>query len=823
MIGRICIALLGLLVYSAVARNIIAAPRIYQEKLTPHWSEDGNTFWYRNDLPEGKRETIWIDARSGVRRLAFDSKRLAQALTNGGAGNVDAERLSIDELRSGSEDTFLFRFKKSWWRCDLNSYEVAKLEKAPPSSNDKAVPWKSQRNQGKSTIQLKNNSKANVQIVWLDFEGRRQHYAILKPGETRDQNTYVGHSWLAINDDEEIVAAFSATSPLCVAEIDDRNQFKMQPRPRTFFRSQRGDKSPNGRWRVMKRDHNLVLRSLDDGAEQPLSHDGEETNSFQQWEWSPDSKTLVAFRVQPGDDLETRLIESSPKEGGRAKLHTRRYALPGDKFPIYELYLFDVASGKSIRPEVETLDLFRPVVRWLPDGRHFIFEKHDRGHQRFRILKVDSHTGAANTVLDESTDTFLWTYSSRFGPLARYLEQSNEIIYASEKSGYRHLYLLNTDQKNKLLPITTGDWVVRGIDRIDEQRRQIWFQASGVYDNQDPYFIHYGRVNFDGSELVFFTRENGDHSVQFSPDRRFAVDTWSRVDQPPKHELRRTANGELICELEQADISELIADGWRSPEIFTAKGRDGKTDIWGNIYKPQNFDHAKSYPIIEAIYAGPHNSFVPKRFSSRLPYTSLTSKGFVVVKIDGMGTANRSKAFHDVCWQNLKDAGLPDRIAWIKAAAKTRPWMDLDRVGIYGGSAGGQNSTGALLFHGDFYKVAVSSCGCHDNRMDKAGWNEQWMGYPVGPHYAASSNIEHADRLRGKLMLIVGELDNNVPPESTMRLAAALIKAEKEFELVVIPGVGHGDGGKYGARKRTDFLIKHLQGKDPPDWNAKQR
>jgi dipeptidyl aminopeptidase/acylaminoacyl peptidase len=227
--------------------------------------------------------------------------------------------------------------------------------------------------------------------------------------------------------------------------------------------------------------------------------------------------------------------------------------------------------------------------------------------------------------------------------------------------------------------------------------------------------------------------------------------------------------------------------------------------------------------VIEQIYAGPQGSFVPKTFSPIRRFASLTELGFIVVQIDGMGTANRSKAFHDVCWKNLKDAGLPDRILWHQAAAKKYPYYDIRRVGIYGGSAGGQNSTAAVLFHPEFYKVAVSSCGCHDNRMDKASWNEQWMGYPVGPQYSACSNIDNAHRLRGKLLLIVGELDTNVPPESTLRLADALIKAGKDFELVVVPGAGHGSGGAYGERRRRDFFVRHLHGVEPPDWNAQTR
>ncbi|MFP6762400.1 MAG: S9 family peptidase, partial [Planctomycetaceae bacterium] len=304
-----------------------------------------------------------------------------------------------------------------------------------------------------------------------------------------------------------------------------------------------------------------------------------------------------------------------------------------------------------------------------------------------------------------------------------------------------------------------------------------------------------------------------------SPDGNYLIDSCSRVDSAPVTALRRASDGKLMCELEKADVSELLQSGWNFPEVFSARGRDGKTDIWGVICRPRNFDPNKKYPIIEDIYAGPHDSFVPKSFSPASRYRAYTELGFIVVKIDGMGTANRSKAFHDVCWHNLKDAGFPDRIAWMKAAARQHPEMDITRVGIYGTSAGGQSSTGALLFYPDFYKVAVSACGCHDNRMDKASWNEQWMGYPVGPHYAASSNIDNAHRLRGRLLLIVGEVDTNVPPESTHRLADALIRAGKDFDYLLMPNVGHSSGGSYGQRRREDFFVKHLQGREPPDRN----
>jgi len=285
------------------------------------------------------------------------------------------------------------------------------------------------------------------------------------------------------------------------------------------------------------------------------------------------------------------------------------------------------------------------------------------------------------------------------------------------------------------------------------------------------------------------------------------------------HELRSSADGKLISVIEKADITGLLKNGVKLPERFVAKARDGKTDIWGIIIRPTNFDPKKKYPVIENIYAGPHDSFVPKRFYPILNMQRLAELGFIVVQIDGMGTNNRGKAFHDVCWKNIADAGFPDRILWMKAMAAKYKQADIERVGVYGTSAGGQNSTAALLFHPEFYKVAVSSCGCHDNRIDKQWWNEQWMGYPVGPHYDEQSNITNAAKLKGHLFLFVGEQDRNVPPESTIRLVDALMKAKKEFDFMIFPGFDHTDGGPYGERKRRDYFVRWLLGVNPPEWN----
>ena len=583
-------------------------------------------------------------------------------------------------------------------------------------------------------------------------------------------------------------------------------------------------RSPDGKWTAFIKDHDVHVRSADGSGSDPirLSSDGNEGLAYGWLSWSPDSTTLAAYRIEPGDHKEVYLIQSSPPGGGRARFRARPYPLPGDKFTAYELNLFHIADKKQTKPRVDRIDYDEPHLRWTKDGSRFTYEKIDRGHQRFRVIEVDAQTGQARNLIDEQTSTFIWTaHAENLGlrPV-NYLRQTEEIIHASERDGWRHLYLIDARKGEIKNPITRGEFVVRGVDLIDEDRRQVWFHAGGKSPDQDPYFLHYYRVNFDGTGLVALTSGNGSHSVQFSPDRAYLIDTFSRVDLPPVHELHRCSDGGLVCKLEEADISALKARGWEPPEVFVAKGRDGKTDIWGVIARPKNCDPSKHYPVIESIYAGPQDSYVPKTFSPFNRYAMLTDLGFIVVQIDGMGTANRSKAFHDVCWHNLKDAGFPDRILWHKAAAAKYPCYDLTHLGIYGVSAGGQNAAGGVLFYPDFYKAAVAACGCHDNRMDKASWNEQWMGYPVGPWYAESSNIDNAHRLSGKLMLIVGEMDTNVPPESTLRLVDALIKAGKDFDLVDVPNADHGMGGAYGQRRLQDFFVRHLLHTEPPDRNA---
>lgn len=578
--------------------------------------------------------------------------------------------------------------------------------------------------------------------------------------------------------------------------------------------------SPDGRWIAFVKENNAWLRDAKSGAEKPLGAQGTaERPISEMMRWSPDSQTLVAFTVNRVPVKPVYMVESSPKNGDtRGELHHHEYEQPGDDLSQFDMWIFRPETGAAVKAQIDTIDFWDGTdIRWRGDGgAQFYFERTDRGHQRFRLFEIDAQTGAAKTVIDERTQTFInsnngYTYYPKGAP---------EVIYASEQDGWRHLYLYDSQTGARKNPITRGEWVVRSVERVDDDTRRIWFTASGKNQGEDPYFLHHYRVNFDGSNLVALTEGNGTHEVQYSPDRKYLIDSYSRVDLPPRHTLRRVSDGALVVALEQADASELTAAGWRTPEPFAAKGRDGRTDIWGIVVRPFHFDPAKKYPVIESIYAGPQDSFVQKSFSARNGMQTLANQGFIVVMCDGMGTRNRSKAFHDVCWRNIKDAGFPDRIAWIKAVAAKYPYCDTDRVGIYGTSAGGQNSTGALLFHPEFYHVGVSSCGCHDNRIDKRWWNEQWMGYPVGPWYKESSNIENAGRLRGKLLLMVGELDSNVPPESTLRLTDALMREDKDFDLLVLTGMDHTGGGDYGERRRRDYFVRHLLGVEPPDRNA---
>jgi dipeptidyl aminopeptidase/acylaminoacyl peptidase len=589
--------------------------------------------------------------------------------------------------------------------------------------------------------------------------------------------------------------------------------------------------SPDEKHEAFIQNYNLYVRAAGAPVDEAvaLSWDGSEGDAytFSSIRWSPYSTKIAAYRRRPGYNRQVTYVQSSPSDQLQPKTSSRYYQKPGDVVDFDQPMLFDVVTRSQVVVDTALFpNSYRNgTIEWRENSRAFTFEYNQRGHQVYRVIEVDAATGAARVVIDETTDTFI-DYRrvaaglSNSGRTYRYdVADGREIIWLSERDGWSHLYLYDGQTGRVKNQITSGTWAVHWVEHVDEAARQVWFSANGVDADQDPYFLHYYRINFDGTGLTRFTRANATHSVTWSEDRQFYVDLYERVDMPPVAELRRASDQSLVMELEKGDMSDLLATGWKPPEVFTAKGRDGATDIWGVIIRPTNFDPSRKYPVIENIYAGPQGSFVPKTFSTQTGMQTLAELGFIVVQIDGMGTANRSKAFHAVAHQNLGDAGFPDRILWHQAVAAKYAYYDVSRVGIYGTSAGGQNSTGAVLFHPEFYKAAASAAGCHDNRMDKIWWNEQWMGWPLGPHYAASSNVDNAHRLQGDLLLIVGEMDTNVDPASTMQVVNALIEANKNFELLVIPNANHTSGGAYGDHKRFDFFVRTLQGRLPPTWN----
>ena len=790
-----------------------------------NWIDDADRLWYTRSV-RGGTEFVLVDAAAGTRKPAFDHEKLAAAINAASGGHYTGLALPFAPAPGGRgaaaggrgpgipapgaltfldhESAIRFGAAGFLWRCTLTDYVCTKGEAMPAAAGGRGGRGGAPEDEG---LLAAPEMTGGDPVDGLEYEPPPQQ----GPGAAGVFGrgaSGCGPRVAAQGEGRGGRGASSAEPPVCA--------------------------SFDGKWEALIENFNVFLRPAGSSEPaKPLSFDGSEGNYYtlRSVAWSPDSRKIAAYHTRPGYDRQVHYIESSPADQIQPKHTSILYRKPGDALDIAYPALFDVATKKEIEIDnalfPNAYSLSPPV--WWKDSRGFTFEYNQRGHQVYRVIEVDAHTGKARAPITEESPTFidyrpLTANASDTGKKVRYdIQDGKEIIWASERDGWEHLYLYDGGVppgpgkvKNQ---ITKGDWVVRYVDRVDEAERQVWFLASGMNRGEDPYFTHYYRINFDGTGLTRFTDADGNHTVTFSHDREYYVDAWSRVDLPPVAQLRRTEDRKVIMDLEKGDASALLAAGFRYPEVFVAKGRDGKTDIWGAIVRPTNFDAAKKYPVIEQIYAGPQGSFVPKTFSAIPATQALAELGFIVVQIDGMGTNNRSRAFHDVAWKDLGDAGFPDRTLWHKAVAAKYPYYDLSRVGIYGTSAGGQNALGGALFHPEFYKVVVTNSGCHDNRMDKIWWNEQWMGWPVGPQYAASSNVDNAYRLQGKALIIIGEMDNNVDPASSLQVVNALVKANKHFDMLYIPGQNHGVGVLATQHYLQDYFVHNLLGVEPPDWN----
>lgn len=661
------------------------------------------------------------------------------------------------------------------------------------------------------------------------YSSRNYFYTNANPRWQQDSDTF----WYVRNtpDGDVLVTVDAATRTetverdKAVLEAKLKEERDKLPRPSTRHWMEVDDEkgsapvpSPDGKWLAFIKNDNVFVRSTDGKEERQLSTLGTAGNYYSSYiQWSPDGKYLATCRIRPAEKRYVYYVESSPTDQLQPKLHKQEYAKPGDELRFKVPCIFSLDGTQRLIPDTRLFsnqfDLYGPS--WREDSKGITFEYNERGHKVYRILEMSAADGSVRPLVEETNDKYIF-YNRLFRHI---LQGGTQLIWSSERDNYNHLYLINTKDGSVAKQITCGQWYVRQVIKVDEDTKQIYFSASGVNKDEDPYLIHYYRIGFDGKNMTCLTPGEGHHKAWFSSSMKYLVDQYSMVNKAPVTVLRSAADGTILMTLDKADISRLEAEGWTAPEPFVAPGRDGKTPMYGIIQRPTNFDPTKKYPVIEYIYQGPGDQYVPKSFQAYNWWTtSLAELGFIVVMIDGMGTSFRSRSFENVCYKNLRDAAIPDHIAWIRAAAAKYPYMDIDRVGIYGMSAGGQESLSALLHFPDFYKCAYSACGCHDNRMDKIWWNEQWMGYPVDEHYKESSNVENAHLLKRPLMLVVGEMDDNVDPASTMQVAAALIKANKDFELVVIPGARHTMGEAYGEHKRYDFFVKHLLGVNPPQW-----
>jgi dipeptidyl aminopeptidase/acylaminoacyl peptidase len=654
-----------------------------------------------------------------------------------------------------------------------------------------------------SQVTFVNRQPRTVRLFWVDARGRSRPYGQVEPGSELQLSTFAGHVWLADFAADDLAGVFVANGAPGRAVLDDTaRQVAMQAADERPIAPPRAE--------VSVRDHQVVARWSD--GERVLTTDGTTADPYHAPEhWSPDGNKVLGFQVESGETRRIHLIESAPRDRLQPKLHTLDYRKPGDRIERPRPRLFDLAGRRQVpiddAPFADAWSIDH--VRWSADSATVYCLYNRRGHQLLQLLAIDAATGAVRVVIEERSATFV-DYSQK--TFLHWLADGRRCLWASERDGWNHLYLVEL-ATGAAQQLTRGPWLVREVERVDERRGEVWLRAFGFHADQDPYHAHLVRVGLDGGPPVAITAADGSHEWTFSPDRQLVVVRWSRVDQPWVTELRAATDGRLLRELGRDDASAALAAGLPPPQRFVAPGRDGTTPIHGVLTLPSTFRADRRYPVIEDIYAGPQDHFVPKRWDVDRRQHELAELGFVVVQIDGMGTNWRHKAFHDVCWRNLKDSGFPDRILWLREAAKTRPWLDLDRVGVFGGSAGGQSALAALLHHGDFYDVAVADCGCHDNRMDKIWWNEAWMGWPIGPWYADNANATHAAKLRGALLLTVGELDRNVDPASTMQVVKALIAADRDFDLLVGPGGGHGIGeSPYFDRRRKQFFRRHLLG-----------
>jgi dipeptidyl aminopeptidase/acylaminoacyl peptidase len=737
------------------------APLVTRAGVRPTWLPD-DRFWYRVTTAQG-HEFVLVDPTRGVREPAFDHARLAASLSTAAGGKYNGADLPFTEIELPADgQSVSFRVDGKTWKCDRAGNQCA-ADDRPEAAGRGAAGGRSEQG-GRGGRGGRGGAAAGVL-------------------------------------------------------------------------------SPDGRSAAFIRNYNLWVRDVASGKETQLTTDGVKDYGYATdnagWTnseraillWSPDSRKIATYQQDQRKVGDMYLVSTTV---GHPTLRAWKYPLPGDEVvTMIERVVIDVGNARVIRlqmpPDQHRSSLCDDItcrggewsdVQWSPDATHLAFVSTSRDHKREQLRVADAATGAVREVFEESVPTYFESGNGRID--WTYLAASDEFIWFSEKSNWGHLYLHDLTTGKLKNPITSGDWNVTQIVKIDEKNRAIYFLGVGR-EKGDPYFIHFYRVGFDGGNLALLTPEDANHEVQLSPSGRFFIDTFSTPGTPPVSVIRDDT-GKLRSTLERADISKLIAAGWKPPVPIKVKARDGVTDIYGLMFQPTNLDASGKYPIVNHIYPGPQTGSVGSRsFAAvRGDTQALAELGFVVVEIDGMGTPWRSKKFHDAYFGDLGDNTLPDQVAGMKELAQRYPYIDLDRAGIYGHSGGGYAAADAMFRYPDFFKVGISEAGNHDNREYEDDWAEKWQGLlekkPDGStNYDNQANQLVAKYLKGHLLLAHGTMDNNVPPYNTLLLVDELIKANKDFDLLLLPNRSHGFGNEsYMVRRRWDYFVRYLLGAEPP-------
>lgn len=753
--------------YDRAARFLAenAERQVLNATVTPHWIQGGDRFWYRRQTAPDRAVFVIVDpVKGGARTPAFDHAAIAAGLAKALGRSVDADRLPFKSFRYGDKNAIEAVIDGKLWNCSGAPVACTSAAPPPPTQTEIASP------DGKWLAFIKDEN------IWIRPATGGEGFALTNDGEA-------DHGW--------------GTQPGVNYMATGMRQAGVAYPPDIL--------------------------------------------------WSPNSSHIVTQRT---DDRKTRqmgLLQSAPSDGSvRPKLHSWRMPQPGDPdIPVSEAWIFDIATRKGVRIDVPPIPfgIVSPIegkeIWWAKDGRSISLLTRNRYVKTMTLYRVDPATGSARTLVSEDARTFIEAAGTAMRPMVETL-QNGEVLWYSERDGHGRLYLYDTGGQVKRV-LGTGPGQITRIVHFDEGRNQAIVRANGREKGDDPYLSNLYRLDLKTAVMVRLTPEDGEHSAgsmdglamdigsdpmvapgttaSFSPSGQYFVDTHSTVETLPVTVLRRS-DGQLVTALERADASVLQAGGFVPPQRFTAKAADGQTTLYGVILRPSNFDPSKRYPVIDQIYPGPQarrtpNAFMEAVFDHSFSQ-SMAELGFIVILVDGRGTPGRDKAFLDLSYGKLANGGfLEDHVAAIKELGRSRPWMDVDRVGIYGISGGGNATARAMFMYPDFYKVGVAQAGNHDQRGYVYMWGEIYNGPDDGQNYVATSNAAIAKNLKGKLLLMHGDMDANVSPALTMQVADALIKANKDFDMKIIPNLGH-DWGDYATRATWDYMVTNLMGATPP-------